>query len=820
MGGFFLGLVKGLFATIDKIVVWFVETLYDLLFQISNVQIFTNNDISAFASRLTVILTIFMLFKLSFSFLNYIINPDNMTDKSKGFAKIIQNVAVSLVLLVSYQFVFDKAMDLQKKIIDNETIPKLILGNSASAGKGIKNSGTLSFALFSAFVTPNSTISGCDNYAFLEKPSDACDLSEYTTDVTDYNTPYGNPIPADYEDAVNKQFDAIVNHKDTHALFGHMVAWKKGELYAFDYRFIVSTACGVFAGLILLSFCFDIAVRTIKLGFYRLIAPIPIISYIDPNKGEGIFKKWLSNVGKTYADLFIRLIAIYFAIYIVQLVAGGFGEGLKDLNDQPINNPLVIVFIIIGALMFAKQFPKLIQDITGMSFDSKLELNPFKKVRENALGGKALLGGATALGAAGLAGATNLVHRTGAGIKQGWKKFKESGKKSDIAKGVGKGLGKGLVSGTAGFFSAGTRAFGHSMKGDGFIKSLWAGDQEAMFAKLQREDLERQGSTLGGRIAADAARRVGVLNKGQREIILAGEQDNEIKQKEQKISSIKQEKVRYKERKIEPLELVSKYATQIESYIDGDGAVKGAKSFYDSVVNTNGENLAIVQNAKNSRNKAQVRLEKLEHALAKARTEGKDTRSLEVLVNTERTTVEKLDSEVENARKKGLTDAFNDYRKVRIDRANALSEDDPNVTNLFKKYESAVNEAVSNSDIDHAQKETIKGSYSKGFEGIADTNKKIKNYISTFELVDDEMNKYNSEIETEERAIEDIKNSKDYIRAHDSKSAAKADNAARAIKGEQQEGWTPNPKKMDTRNYMENSVGGSGPLGGTFLDND
>lgn len=153
----------------------------------------------------------------------------------------------------------------------------------------------------------------------------------------------------------------------------------------------------------------DVAVRIIKLYFLRLIAPIPIISYIDPIKGEGIFKKWLSNVGKTYADLFIRLIAIFFAIFIIQQVATQ--PALKDFNGNPIDNPFVIIFIIIGALMFAKQFPNLIQDITGISLDGKMQLNPFKKISEQAAGIKGI--SAVAAGTAGglLTAGGNLAHR-------------------------------------------------------------------------------------------------------------------------------------------------------------------------------------------------------------------------------------------------------------------------------------------------------------------------------------------------------------------------------------------------------------------------
>ena len=36
LGAWFLGIIRGLFAAIDKVVVWLIESLYDLIFQISS----------------------------------------------------------------------------------------------------------------------------------------------------------------------------------------------------------------------------------------------------------------------------------------------------------------------------------------------------------------------------------------------------------------------------------------------------------------------------------------------------------------------------------------------------------------------------------------------------------------------------------------------------------------------------------------------------------------------------------------------------------------------------------------------------------------
>lgn len=501
LGAWFLGIIRGLFAAIDKVVVWLIESLYDLIFQISSVQVFDNVSLAAFANRITVILSIFMIFKLSLSFLNYIVNPDAMTDKSKGFSKLIQNIAVALVLLVSYQFLFDKAMELQQKIVDNNTIPKLIIG---SVGKNVKNSSTISFPLFSAFVVPNNDIlyststdpnlTGCRSYSrYIEgsKPSATCDLwgAGYQDNVATDNSTVGTDT--------NTQMDYIVEHQDTNALLDFLLRIKKGDIFAFDYKFIISTICGAFAALVLLSFCMDVAVRIIKLYFLRLIAPIPIISYIDPIKGEGIFKKWLSNVGKTYADLFIRLIAIFFAIFIIQQVSVNMGN-LKDFNGNPIENPLVILFIIIGALMFAKQFPKLIQDITGISLDGKMQLNPFKKISEQAAGIKGI--SAVAAGTAGglLTAGGNLAHR----IANRKDDLKNKGK----LRTAGGFFTSTLAGAASGFVHSSRQAYSSGKMFQGVKKGI----EEANTHRTEREIGRENGATAFGILKAKAQDAIGL----------------------------------------------------------------------------------------------------------------------------------------------------------------------------------------------------------------------------------------------------------------------------------------------------------------------
>ena len=78
--------------------------------------------------------------------------------------------------------------------------------------------------------------------------------------------------------------------------------------------------------------------------------------------------------------MFIRLLAIYFAVFVItQLVDLQFVDAVTGVRSDV--NAFVKVFIILGALLFAKQLPKLLEDLTGMKLGGgKFTLNPMKKL--------------------------------------------------------------------------------------------------------------------------------------------------------------------------------------------------------------------------------------------------------------------------------------------------------------------------------------------------------------------------------------------------------------------------------------------------------
>ena len=94
------GILIGAFAAIDKIIYWFVEKLYELFILISEAGVFSQSTIQEFSKRIYVFLGLIMIFQVTISLVNYIINPSTFDDKNIGGAALIKN---NLSLLLKLQ---------------------------------------------------------------------------------------------------------------------------------------------------------------------------------------------------------------------------------------------------------------------------------------------------------------------------------------------------------------------------------------------------------------------------------------------------------------------------------------------------------------------------------------------------------------------------------------------------------------------------------------------------------------------------------------------------------------------------------------------
>ena len=468
---FIVQCLRVLFFTLDTIVFGLIDDVYALLMQISRTTIFDQDALHNFSQRVYVMLGLFMLLKVMISIINYILNPDDLVDKEKGFANIIKRMILSLVMIVLVPYVFREAYELQAIILNENTIMTIVFGSPGESyrtqsGKTSSNSSfydtagqKIQFTVMYAFAQPNyEEFSGTDydltdcrdtyakkdgNYVFRDKYiygkkssgkskyiyelNESCfGVYDSDNDVYKEDGDKGQLIrlfkKINDTDKDSNAESIVQNYIQGVAQQSFSIFFKKNAIlaktetgkYAIDYKWGVSTAIGVAVVYLLLIFCIDIAGRSIKLGFLQLISPIPILSYCDPKSSkDGMFKKWYTMCFKAYAELFIKLFALYFGIYIISLV-GTF----KDvLTNTAVDNNFVSVFMVIGVLMFIKKLPEIIKDALGVDLGGKLELNPIKKLENEVAGfkgAKKLAGGVVAGTAAGAAAfGTNMIARKG-----------------------------------------------------------------------------------------------------------------------------------------------------------------------------------------------------------------------------------------------------------------------------------------------------------------------------------------------------------------------------------------------------------------------
>lgn len=343
-----MNLILGLFSWIDFFIHTGVAEVFKLIFRIAEVDIFTEEAIGTFANRIYGILGVLILFKIVISCIQYLVSPDKMADKDKGMGALITRTIISFVLLALVPTIFSFAKKVETNIAG--VIPTIILGQNVDYRTQDGETPVEKVGSWMSFVT----------------------LKAFVTEKEDKKTEIAN------KNLKMENFDDFKKN----IMVGCGVFSLDGCVY--DYNVVFSLLVGVFMLYILLSMGIDIAIRTIKLGILQILAPIPIASYIN---GQENFKTWYQTALKVYADLFIRLIVIYFIVYIMVTIGSG-GMSIGFLTD-----PFVVIYIIVGLLFFAKQAPKFICDILGIKSDGfgdigKMFTRPAK---------------AAAIGAAGLA---------------------------------------------------------------------------------------------------------------------------------------------------------------------------------------------------------------------------------------------------------------------------------------------------------------------------------------------------------------------------------------------------------------------------------
>ena len=94
--GFVDKIMRQLMAFLCQLIYPLISWLYDLFMNISQVNILSTEDVQPIYQRVTLILTIVMVFYITFQFVKYVVQPDGITDKEKGEGRILKVLKRSL----------------------------------------------------------------------------------------------------------------------------------------------------------------------------------------------------------------------------------------------------------------------------------------------------------------------------------------------------------------------------------------------------------------------------------------------------------------------------------------------------------------------------------------------------------------------------------------------------------------------------------------------------------------------------------------------------------------------------------------------------
>lgn len=387
---------------LDSISLWFDDLIYSAVAGLYTIFVaFSKLDfrdefpaLDTMASNIFLIVGVFMVFVVTFSLLQYLLDPDKISDKSQGAGAIVKNIIISLVLIVMIQPVFDLLYRAQTAIVNNQVMQRIVQGQSETPAENdsVTLGKQMAYTMWLSFFTSSD--------------GKLCTEDNCGSKITE---------------AVASGVQGKIS--------------KAGLSYYMENNNIVYTpffSCigGIFVFIMLITFIIQVGVRAFKLLIYEALSPIAIFSYINPST-QSVFKKWLKEVMMTFVDLFIRIAAVLLAIILISNLTNVLSSQQAFNGLTGMTRLIAYFLLIVATLTFAKMIPKLVGDLFGVDL-GQTSLNPFKNT---------ILAGATG----------GVVTSALTGIGGAWKGASErkgvKGKIAGALQGLGSGAARGATSG-------------------------------------------------------------------------------------------------------------------------------------------------------------------------------------------------------------------------------------------------------------------------------------------------------------------------------------------------------------------------------------
>jgi len=433
---------------LDLNLVNFIEAIYNYFMQILEGTLFNDAVVSELMQNVYVFIGIIMFFRLLMLVMKYLINPDLVSDAKLGVNSLIKRVVIGLMGILFIPTIFDMGLNLQSSILKDNLIQQIVIPGDmlkevedkvASGGRFIGN------YVLAGFISPG----------------------ENATNKT------------------KKEYEAALEQGDFRGLSTlEKDGWLGGK-YEYDYFYILSTFTLCYVLYIMVKYALDVLTRFFRLLLYQMLAPVAMIEYMINGSDDGVFKAWKQGVLGTYFMLFVRVMAIWFVIFVLALMAEDSKYSAGSL--LAVDDYLLRALIIIALLGFMLDLPKLVGQVFGLDLEQEGNAGGILKQVGGMLKGAAL--GAVAMGGAAVGGAIG-TGKAAFGATKAGKKWNES-KKTFSEKNPG-------LSGVLGAQKAGMSGiFGAAINSNSITGGLAKGYSGVRQNQKQQEDKAK----------ADAAKR-------------------------------------------------------------------------------------------------------------------------------------------------------------------------------------------------------------------------------------------------------------------------------------------------------------------------
>lgn len=335
--------LNAIFLTLDGIVYSLVAYSYKIFMLIAQLNYNVLYAwISPLLDRVKAIILVFIMFKVGYALIQYMINPDSLDDTAKGGPALIKNIAIASAMLIVYTFVFSFMNELTLLMIGvPEGYEFTTLKQVAEVTNNGKDSGLIARFIFGA---------DADNVGDFGKK-----LSVNTLNIFLHSK---DGQTSDLDNIYNELSNGDMNAFDAMKIVTIVARIDKDVEYKWP---LISTITGLYLTWQIIKLAIELAIRMFKLMVLQVLAPLAIVSIVDGGTKNNTWSGYVKTFFGTWMDAFIRVGSLYLATALV----GKFWVEKSELMPEAtgITKGLIFLIIMFSAYKCVELIPKLIKQV-------------------------------------------------------------------------------------------------------------------------------------------------------------------------------------------------------------------------------------------------------------------------------------------------------------------------------------------------------------------------------------------------------------------------------------------------------------------------